>query len=247
MYKDNKIFGIHPVLEAVQSDKPIQKILLQKGKNTWAIDDIKSQAFSKNIKIQFLPSEGFKKFDEVNHQGIIAYLSPVNFISIENLIEKDLNKEVISYIILDGVTDVRNLGAIIRSAESMNFDAVIIPENNTATINETTVKTSAGSIFNISLCKVKHISDALMYLQSENFQLIAISEKATQKIYDYSFSNRSALVMGDEGKGVSKKALSSCHDSLRIPLYGKTSSLNVSVASGIAMYEKSKQKMTNIK
>ena len=244
MEKDNKIVGIYPVLEALKSDAAIQKITIQVNKHTWAINEVKSLANKQNIKLQFLPGEAFKKFKDLNHQGIIAYLSPVELISIDKLVEYDMDKEELSYIILDGVTDVRNLGAIIRSAESMGFNAVILPENNSAIINETTVKTSAGAIYNINLCKVKHIADALMYLQAEGFESIAITEKANEKIYEHQFSKKTVLILGDEEKGVSKKVLSFCDSSLYIPLTGKTSSLNVSVATGIAMYEKAKQLAT---
>ena len=123
----------------------------------------------------------------------------------------------------------------------MGFSAVILPENNSATVNETTVKTSAGAIYNIKLCKVKHIADALMYLQAEGFESIAISEKADKKIYGHYFSKKTVLILGDEEKGVSRKVLGFCNASLYIPLTGKTSSLNVSVASGIAIYEIAKQ------
>ena len=241
MKKEDKIFGIHPVLEALQSDQSIQKVVLQKGRHTWAIDQIKMETEKSNIKLQFLPAEGFKKYEHYNHQGVIAFLSPVKFISIEELIEKNQNKKQVNYLLLDGVTDVRNLGAIIRNAESMRCDAVILPENNSATINETTVKASAGSIYNLPICKVNHLSDALMYLQGEGVKCIAITEKSNDIIYDYDFSEKMAFIFGDEGKGISPKILKECDMQLNIPLTGKTSSLNVSVATGIALYERSKQ------
>jgi 23S rRNA (guanosine2251-2'-O)-methyltransferase len=241
MKKDNKIFGIHPVLEALQSDQSIQKVIIQKGKHAWAIDQIKTETEKSNIKLQFLPVEGFKKYDHHNHQGVIAFLSPVKFISIEELIEKHQNKDQVNYLLLDGVTDVRNLGAIIRNAESMNCDVVILPENNSATINETTIKASAGSIYNIPICKVRHLFYELMHLKSEGIQCIAITEKSQHNIYDYKLQEKMAFIIGDEGKGISLKILKACDMKLKIPLTGKTSSLNVSVATGIALYERSKQ------
>ena len=241
MKKDNKIFGIHPVLEALQSDQSIQKVVLQKGKHTWAVDQIKTETEKSNIKLQFLPNEGFKKYDHYNHQGVVAFLSPVKFISIEELIETHQNKDRVNYLLLDGVTDVRNLGAIIRNAESMQCDALILPENNSATINETTVKASAGSIYNLPICKVKHLSDALMYLQGEGVECIAITEKSNDIIHEFQFPEKMAFVFGDEGKGISSKILKACDKQLKIPLTGKTSSLNVSVATGIALYERTRQ------
>ena len=241
MKKDSIIYGIHPVLEALQSGQSIQKVVLQKGKHTWAIDQIKAETEKKYTKLQFLPVEGFKKYDDYSHQGVIAFLSPISFITIEELIDKHQIKDQVNYLLLDGVTDVRNLGAIVRNAESMNCDVVILPENNSATINETTIKASAGSIYNIPICKVRHLSDALMYLKSEGIQCIAITEKSQHNIYDYKLPEKMAFIIGDEGKGISKKILESCDLKLSIPLSGKTSSLNVSVATGIALYEKYKQ------
>lgn len=245
MKKENLIHGVHPVLEALDSKQTIQKILLQKGKHTWAIEEIKTKADKNNIKLQFIPYEGFKKYKDINHQGVIAFLSPVDFISIEQLIDQNQNKEFISYLLLDGVTDVRNLGAIVRNAESMQFDALILPENNSATINETAVKTSAGAIYNLPICKVKHLSDALMFLQGEKIKCIAITEKSDQNIYEYVFPKKLAFVLGDEGKGISKRILQDCDQQVSIPLTGKTSSLNVSVASGIALYERGRQTSMN--
>ncbi|MDR9447650.1 MAG: 23S rRNA (guanosine(2251)-2'-O)-methyltransferase RlmB [Psychroflexus sp.] len=239
--KEKLIYGIHPVLEALKANQSIQSILLQKGKNTWAIEDIKSAAEDNNIKVQFLPAEGFKKYQQYNHQGAVAFPSPVTFLKIDELIEKSLSKKQISYLVLDGVTDVRNLGAIIRNAESLNFDAIILPENNSASINETVVKTSAGAIYNLPICKVKHLSDAMMYLSAENIECIAITEKANQSINQYQLPDKMAFIMGDEGKGISPKILSACHQQLKIDLKGNTTSLNVSVATGIVLYERNRQ------
>ena len=241
MKKDNKIFGIHPVLEALQSDQSIQKVVLQKGKHTWAINQIKTKTEKSNIKLQFLPTKGFKKYDHYSHQGVIAFLSPVRFISIEELIDKNQCKDQVNYLLLDGVTDVRNLGAIVRNAESMQCDALILPENNSATINETTIKASAGSIYKLPICKVNHLFDALMYLQGEGIKCIAITEKTKEVIYEYQLPEKMAFIFGDEGNGISPKILKLCDMQLKIPLIGKTSSLNVSVSTGIALYERSKQ------
>jgi len=247
MKKDNKIFGIHPVLEALQSDQSIQKVVLQKGKHSWAIDQIKTETEKSNIKLQFLPAEAFKKYDYHSHQGVIAFLSPVRFISIEELIDKNQNEDQVLYLLLDGVTDVRNLGAIIRNAESMQCDALILPENHSATINENTIKTSVGSIYNLPICKVNHLSDALMYLQGEEVKCIAMTEKTKEVIYEYQLPKKTAFVFGDEGKGISPKILKACDMQLKIPLTGKTSSLNVSVATGIALYEWCKQVSLKVK
>jgi 23S rRNA (guanosine2251-2'-O)-methyltransferase len=241
MVKDNIIYGIHPVLEALRSSTSLEKIVLQKGKHTSAIQEIKELVSNKNIKLQFLPVEAFRKYKELNHQGIIAFQSPIDLISIEQLINNCIGKEKLSFLLLDGVTDVRNLGAIIRNAESMDFDAVIIPDNNSAMINETVVKTSAGAIYNLAICKVNHLVDALMYLKAEAIDCLAITEKSDNIIYEYGFSDKVALVLGDEGKGISRKVLNLCDKQIKIPLTGKTSSLNVSVAAGIALYERTKQ------
>ena len=241
MIKDNTIYGIHPVLEALRSNTSLEKIVLQKGKQTSAIQELKELASNKNIKLQFLPVAAFRKYKDLNHQGVLAFQSPIDLISIEQLIDNCTGKEKLGFLLLDGITDVRNLGAIIRNAESMDFDAVIIPENNSAMINETVVKTSAGAIYNLTICKVNHLVDALMYLQAEAIDCFAITEKSDNVIYEHRFSDKVAFVIGDEGKGISKKVLNLCGKLIKIPLTGKTSSLNVSVAAGIALYERNKQ------
>lgn len=241
MVKDNIIYGIHPVLEALRSRTSLEKIVLQKGKHTSAIQEIKELASNKNIKLQFLPVEAFRKYKELNHQGLLAFQSPIDLISIEQLINNCTAKEKISFLLLDGVTDVRNMGAIIRNAESMDFDAIIIPDNHSAMINETVVKTSAGAIYNIPICKINHLADAIMYLQGESVECIAITEKSNDIIYKTMFPAKMALILGDEGKGISKKVLNLCDKQIKIPLRGKTSSLNVSVAAGIALYERNRQ------
>lgn len=241
MAKYNIIYGIHSVLEALRSRTSLEKIVLQKGKHTSATQEIKELASKKSIKLQFLPIEAFRKYKEFNHQGILAFQSPIDLISIEQLINNCTAKEKISFLLLDGVTDVRNMGAIIRNAESMNFDAIIIPDNHSAMINETVVKTSAGAIYNLPICKVNHLADAIMYLQGEAVECFAITEKTDNIIYETRFPEKMALVLGDEGKGISKKVLNLCDNQLKIPLIGKTSSLNVSVAAGIAIYERIRQ------
>ena len=238
MEKEEIIYGAHSVIEALKSEKAIEKILLNKGQRNEFYEEIVQLAKKQQVKISFVPQIKFKKYEHLNHQEIIAYVSPVEFADFEKTIEEVLaKKENPLFLVLDGVTDVRNLGSIIRTAECTGVDAIVLPKNNSAGVNKDTVKTSAGAIFNIPICKVDHIHDALFYFQSSGIQLIAATEKANQYIYGQEVSSKVALIMGDENKGISTSTLKQVDLKVKLPLLGNIESLNVSVACGALLYE----------
>ncbi|KAA3618429.1 MAG: 23S rRNA (guanosine(2251)-2'-O)-methyltransferase RlmB [Flavobacterium sp.] len=243
MKKENLIFGWHPVLEAVKSKKPIDKLYIQKGMTSSKIDGILKDLDQEAVSVNYVPIEKLDRLIRSNHQGIIASISPISFKSLEEVVENLLEtKKDPIFIILDQVSDVRNFGAILRTAECTGADAVIIQKKGGAPISGDTVKASAGAIFNLAICKVDHIKDAIFYLQGSGVKTIAATEKTSQTIYDTDLTGPLAIIMGSEGKGVSKSVLSLVDQSASLPVLGKINSLNVSVACGVFLYEMIRQR-----
>ncbi|AVI50088.1 23S rRNA (guanosine(2251)-2'-O)-methyltransferase RlmB [Pukyongia salina] len=243
MKKENLIFGLHPVLEAVKSKKPIDKLYIQKGMASSKIDAILNDLDQEAVSVNYVPIEKLDRLIRSNHQGIIASISPISFKSLEEVVEERLeNKKDPVFIILDQVSDVRNFGAILRTAECTGVDAVIIQKKGGAPVSGDTVKASAGAIFNLAVCKVDHIKDAIFYLQGSGVKTIAATEKTSQTIYDTDLTGPLAIIMGSEGKGVSKSVLSLVDQSASLPVLGEINSLNVSVACGVFLYEMIRQR-----
>ncbi|TXK75335.1 23S rRNA (guanosine(2251)-2'-O)-methyltransferase RlmB [Mesonia sp. HuA40] len=239
------IFGIHAVHEAIKSNQTLDKIFVDAAVQSSGIKEILKLAENASVQIAYVPHQKIDKLAKNgNHQGIVAKISPIQFHSLEAILEENQKTEKSKlYLILDGVSDVRNFGAIIRTAESVGVDAIIFPKQGSASINEQMVKTSTGAIFNIPLCKVDHTKDALFYLKSYGIKTIAATEKASKMVYDVNFRDSIAIIMGSEGKGVSKAALKMSDDKVKLPIFGETSSLNVSVACGAILYEVVRQRL----
>jgi len=231
---ESYIFGIYPVLQALETNTTIDKLYLQKDIQNSKIEEILTKAESLGISISQVPIQKLHQLTKSNHQGVVAQISPLRFVSIEEAVENSNNG---IFLLLDQVSDVRNLGAIIRTAECTGVAAVILPKTGSAPINGDTVKTSAGAIFNVPICKVDHIKDAIYYMQASGIKTIAATEKSDQTIYDTSFEAPIAVVMGSEGKGVSKSVLQLVDAKVSLPLLGTINSLNVSVACGVFLYE----------
>jgi 23S rRNA (guanosine2251-2'-O)-methyltransferase len=242
---ESKIFGLHAVKEALETQQHLDKLFIQKGISNPGLKEIEQLANKANVQISYVPIEKLNKLSKNgNHQGVIANSSPISLIEIEQLVEKafDVTPTPI-FILLDQISDVRNLGAIIRTAEAINAQGIILPKQGTAAINEQTVKTSTGAIFNIPICKVDHLKDALFFLSSYDVKSIAASEKTNQLIYDIDFKIPVALIMGSEGKGVSSGLLKMVDYKAKLPMLGSTDSLNVSVACGAILYEIIRQRL----
>lgn len=243
MKKENKIFGIYPVLEALKSDTVLDKLYIQKDIQNPKIQSIVDEAQATGTTINDVPIEKLNRLTRGNHQGIVAITSPINFPSLEATVEGVLaqNKTPL-FLVLDQISDVRNFGAILRTAECTGVDAVIIQKKGGAPVSGDTVKTSAGAIFSIPVCKVDHIKDAIFYLQGSGITTLAATEKSNETIYQKKLNQALAIVMGSEGKGVSKSVLSLVDDSASLPLLGSINSLNVSVACGAFLYEVIRQR-----
>ena len=242
MHMDKKIeiYGIRSIIEAIESSKDISRVYLLKSNShkSSLFKSLVSLLENNNIKYSFVPKEKFKKFENKNHQGAVAILSPIKLLSIEELISLTFNKiSSKTYVLLDGITDARNFGAIIRTAVASYVDGIIIPQNNSAPVNSDVIKTSSGGVFKIPIARVNNIKDAILHLNSIEMSIISLSEKANKTIYDYNFKESTAIIMGSEEKGISKGVLSLSNEILKIPIDSKIDSLNVSSAFSAVAFE----------
>lgn len=231
------IFGKRAVFEAIENEVQIDKIFIDRDNHY--MDNIKRKIIEKKIKISFVPIEKLNKLSKNNHQGIVASISPIKTLGINDL-EKSIDKKDSKFLILDNVTDTKNFGAIVRSAECLGIDGVIISKTGSSPINGDTIKSSSGAIFNLPIYKLDHIKDAMFLFKEKEIEIIGADEKSNSSIFDFKFSKKTAIVMGSEGKGISKSILNLCDKTLKIPMKGKIGSLNVSVACGIILAELSR-------
>ncbi|MEM6767664.1 MAG: 23S rRNA (guanosine(2251)-2'-O)-methyltransferase RlmB [Bacteroidota bacterium] len=234
------IFGIHPVMEALKTNASLEKIFYKKEGNLHErLKDIRVLANEKNIPIQYIPEFKLKDMSgDPNHQGVVAQLSAITYQPLEKtILQIKEQKEQPLFLMLDGVTDVRNFGAMARTAECMGVDAIIVPAQGSAAANGVAVKVSAGALHHIPICRTNHLVDAIMLMQAYGIRTVAVSEKAEMTLYELAVDVAMCLIMGAEDKGVSKQVLKRTDQKIRIPMYGKVESLNVSVAAGIVMSE----------
>lgn len=237
------IFGLRAVIEAIQNNKTIDKIYVQKGLSGQLFQELQKHLSSGEYNISYVPIEKLNKLVKGNHQGIVAKISPVEFQSLETVVAKAMEKGSSPlFLILDQIDDVRNFGAIIRTAECCGADAIIVQKKGGAPVTSDTVKTSAGAIFHVPLCKVDHIKDAIYYLKASGIKIIAATEKTNSDIFDYQLTGPLALVMGNEGKGITSSVLKMVDEKAKLPILGNIESLNVSVACGAFLYEVIRQR-----
>ncbi|MEM7486511.1 MAG: 23S rRNA (guanosine(2251)-2'-O)-methyltransferase RlmB [Bacteroidota bacterium] len=244
MQKPNQIYGIRAVIEAIDSQQPINKIFLQRGLSGELFKELEALIRKNSISASYVPVEKLNRLTRNNHQGAIANISPVKFHNFESLVEQVLEKKKSPlFLMLDQISDVRNFGAIIRTAECTGVDGIIIPKSGAAPITDDTVKTSAGAAFKIPITKVDHLKDAIFYLQSSGIHVIAATEKSDNTVYATDFKQPCAILMGSEGKGISTSVLNLADSKAKLPLLGEIDSLNVSVACGVFLYEVVRQRM----
>jgi 23S rRNA (guanosine2251-2'-O)-methyltransferase len=237
------VFGIRPVIEAIKSGKEIERILMQKEVGGTIVAELIQLAYKHNIPIVKVPVEKLNRITRKVHQGVICFISPVIYASLDNIISEVYRKGETPFIlVLDRVTDVRNFGAIARSAECMGIQAIVIPSRGSAQINSDAVKTSAGALNYIPVCREDNLKTTLKYLKENGLKLIACSEKGEKNIDATDCTGPVALIMGSEEDGISSEYLKLSDEMLKIPITGKIQSLNVSVAAGIMMYEVVRQR-----
>lgn len=242
----SKIFGLRTIIEAIQANNTISKIYLQKGLRGGPLfSELTKLIKEHNIPTSFVPIEKLNHISKQgNHQGAVARISPVSFVDLDELIGKTTEQaETPLFIILDGITDVRNVGAIIRTAECTGVHGIVIPRQGSAPINADTIKTSAGAAFKIPLARVDHVKDALFQFQASDYQIIAATEKSESLIYDVDFKQPTVIILGSEDKGINPSVLKMATSKVKLPLMGTIESLNVSVACGAILYEVVRQRL----
>ena len=237
--KEFLIYGKRAIYEALENNVEIDKIFIQK--NNQHFDGIKSKIHKKKINISFVPVQKLNKLTSNNHQGIVATISPIKTKNLHDLERKVKKNSQCLILILDGITYTKNFGAIVRSAECFGVDFIVISKSGNSPINGETIKSSSGAIFNVPICKVDHIKDAIYFLKEFGIKIIGSDDKGSKNLFKHKFEEKCAIIMGSEGDGIKKSILNLCDDKINIPLYGKLSSLNVSVATGIFLSEFKRQ------
>lgn len=244
MDKNEYIFGIRAVIEGIEAGKDIDKILIKKDLQGELSSELFELIKERHIVTQRVPVERINRITTKNHQGVVALLSAVTYYSLENLIPQLYEDNIVPFIVvLDGITDVRNFGAIARTCECAGVNAIVIPERNSVSVNGDAVKTSAGALLHLPVCKEHNILSTITYLKNSGFKIVATSEKAAVNYTTIDYTVPVAIVMGSEDTGVSDEVLRICDSYASIPEFGNISSLNVSVASGIMIYEVVRQRL----
>ena len=244
MEKDNQIFGIRAIIEAINAKKEIDKVFVQKEAQGDLMQDLMKTMKRNNINFSYVPVEKLNRLTPNNHQGAVATIAPISFVSLETLVESviETGKKPL-FLILDQLSDARNFGAIIRTAECTGVDGIIIQKQGSAPVNGDTVKTSAGAVFNVPICKVDHIKDAIFYLQGSGIKTVAATEKTEHHIYDINLNEGVAIILGSEDRGVNPSVLKIVDEKAKLPMFGSIESLNVSVACGAFLYETLRQRL----
>ena len=241
--KKNLIYGIRPIIEAILAGKEIDKLFIQTGLKGELYRELNELVGKHRIPTQFVPMEKINKLAPNNNQGVVAFLSTVSYQSLENLIISAFEDgRTPLVLILDRITDVRNFGAIVRTAECVGVDAIVIPSKGSAQINEDAVKTSAGAVHTVNICREDNLKTTIHFLKASGLQVVAATEKARINYTDADFTKPTAIIMGSEEDGVSNEYLKLCDQQLAIPLLGNIRSLNVSVACGVVLYEAVRQR-----
>ena len=242
---ENIIYGIHPILEAIEAGKEIQKIFIQDGAKGDLIKQLIQKAKQHKVFYQFAPVEKLNRLTKQNHQGAVAFTSEVTFYDIEQILPQVFEKgKTPLLLILDKVTDVRNFGAIARTAECAGVHALIVPAKGSAQINPDAIKTSVGALYKIPVCRHDSLFKTAKFLQESGLQLIACTEKTDDYLYQPDYTAPTAIVMGSEESGISVDLIRISDHLAKIPMYGEIESLNVSVSAGILLYEAVRQRLT---
>lgn len=244
MERNEYIFGIRAVMEAIEAGKEIDHVLVKKDLTGDLAAEFFEVARRYGIVVRRVPVEKINRITRKNHQGVVALLSAVTYNSLENLVPALYEEgRLPMLVVLDGITDVRNFGAIARTCECAGVDAIVIPECNSVTVNGDAVKTSAGALHYLPVCRERSITGALRFLKDNGYHLVAATEKAAVNYTQAVYTEPVAIVMGSEDVGISNEVLRICDTLVAIPQFGKIGSLNVSVAAGVMIYEAVRQRL----
>ncbi|MDR2816305.1 MAG: 23S rRNA (guanosine(2251)-2'-O)-methyltransferase RlmB [Proteiniphilum sp.] len=243
MKEKEMIFGIRAVIEAVEAGKDIDKVLVKRELSGELFLELQEQLRRYEIPMQKVPVERIDRITRKNHQGVIAFTSSVTYRKLEEIVPLLYEEGKTPFILaLDGLTDVRNFGAIARTCEVAGVDAIVIPSRGSVSVNADAIKTSAGALHSIPVCREKSLKEAIVFLKNSGIKVIAATEKAASFYTDTDLSVPVAIVMGSEDTGVAPEHLRICDELVRIPQSGTIQSLNVSVAAGVLIYEAVRQR-----
>lgn len=243
MEQKNFVYGIRAVIEAIESGKDIDKILVRRDLTGELSRELMSKVKEYDIMVQRVPQEKLNRVTMKNHQGVIALLSPVTYQRLEHLVPLFYEEGKLPLLmILDGITDTRNFGAIARTCECAGVDAIVIPERNSVSVTPDAMKTSAGAFFYVPVCREKSIVAAVKYLHENGYNIVGATEKGAELYTKGNYTGPTAIIMGNEETGISEEVLRVCDDLAVIPVIGKIGSLNVSVAAGVMIYEAVRQR-----
>ncbi len=243
---DNLIFGLRPIIEAIRSGKEIDKLLIQSGLKGELVSQLMGLLKQHDIVFQYVPVEKLNRLTLKNHQGVVGYISSITYHKIQDVLPTIFEAGKTPLIlILDRITDVRNFGAIVRTAECSGVDAIIIPAKGGAQINADSIKTSAGALHKIPVCREANLKDVINILRESGLMVIACTEKTPDMYYTHDYTLPVAIIMGSEEDGVSNELLNLSDAHAKIPLMGSIASLNVSVAAGVILYEAVRQRLAD--
>ena len=244
MDQSNYIFGIRAVMEAVEAGREIDKVLVRKDLSGPRASELMALLRAGKIVVQRVPEERINRITRKNHQGVIAYLSAVSYHSLNHIVPELYEEGITPFIVvLDGITDVRNFGAIARTCECAGVNAIVIPERGSVSVGADAVKTSAGALMSLPVCRERNLSGAVKFLKECGYTIVAANEKSKTNYTDGNYCGPVALVMGSEDTGISPEIMRQCDMPVSIPQFGKIQSLNVSVAAGVMIYEVVRQRL----
>lgn len=244
--KSQVVFGIRAVIEAIESGKQVDKVLMKKDLGGELARELLSVTREYNVPVQRVPVERINKVTRKNHQGVIAFMAAVDYYHVDDIVpalyDEGINPLVV---VLDGVTDVRNFGAIARTCECAGVNCIVIPERNSVSVNADAVKTSAGALNYLPVCRERNLVKSVQYLRDSGFKVMGASEKTDLNYTKADFTGPVAIVLGAEDTGISNDVLKLCDTLVAIPEFGQINSLNVSVAGGIMIYEVVRQRLND--
>jgi 23S rRNA (guanosine2251-2'-O)-methyltransferase len=243
MKENEMIFGTRAVIEAIQAGKEVDKVLMRRDIQSNLAHELFKIVKATNIPIQRVPQEKLNRLTLKNHQGVIAFISAVTYQKLEDIVPFLYEEGKVPLIVLlDGITDVRNFGAIARTCECAGVDAIVIPARNSVSVNADAIKTSAGALMSLPVCKEPGITEAIKFLKNSGYKVLAATEKANKNYTAVSYSDPTAIVMGGEDLGISMENLRICDELIKIPITGNIASLNVSAAAAVLIYEAFRQR-----
>lgn len=236
--RDDTVFGTRAVIETIKAGKQVDKVFVQKGLKNDLVEELYGLIKKYQLSVSKVPVEKLNRLTRKNHQGVVAFISPITYVSLHNVVAGSYeNGRAPLIMVLDRITDVRNFGAICRTAECAGVNAVVVPSKGGSMINSDAVKTSAGALNYLSVCKEESLVESIQYLKDSGFQIVGCTEKTDKSLYDAAYDIPTAFIMGSEEDGISEDLLAMADITIKIPLLGEIDSLNVSVSAAVVLYE----------